>query len=118
MTDTITVGSRAHTAVRIDERTVIHGANHPTAVDGVGLTHTVDAETFRAWHQAMRDMEIPVADLVFEVTAQNAAEPVEAEPADASPDASLGSDTDIVSLTPARDVRRSSAKAGKEGTAE
>lgn len=83
MADTIIIGSRAHTAISIaapltdtdkpglvpvGPSFVIHGANHPDAVNGMGVTRGVDAKVFRAWRKAHEDMQSPLAEHVFEVS--------------------------------------------------
>jgi hypothetical protein len=82
MTDrkTLTVASNAPMAIQIhsvdpnadpakpglldpQHVTVIHGHRHHSAVNGMGLTHNVDAETFDQWmaaHPEHKDVLIPM----------------------------------------------------------
>ncbi len=88
--DTVTVASRAHTAIRIQEpmpeefrdrpgeapvpkTAVINGANHADAKGGVGFTHNVNAALFKAWMQA-REKAGDVLHHMLEVVSPEQAE--------------------------------------------
>nr|WP_321986149.1 hypothetical protein [uncultured Lichenicoccus sp.] len=80
MTDHIRVASKAHTAIRIHSRpkdkehpeqdvpeheAVINGNTHASAVNGVGITEGVHAETFHQWiedHPEHKDLLTEVSD--------------------------------------------------------
>jgi hypothetical protein len=78
----ISVASRAHTALHIAEppedpdkpglspvrqSLVLHGANHPQAQHGEMVTHNLIARIFRRWHEHLRSIKSPIANLVCEV---------------------------------------------------
>ncbi len=85
MADTIIVGSRAHTAIQIQEpmpeefrekpgmaptlRTaVLNGANHSELHSDMGVTRGVDPELFHAWLDEQKRVNSPIAGMVFELT--------------------------------------------------
>jgi hypothetical protein len=78
----ISVASRAHTSFVINEppenpdkpglspagrSIVLHGASHPEATNGEMVNRGVHARTFRAWHEAEKAANTPLAGLVYEV---------------------------------------------------
>ena len=87
MADTINVGSRAHTAIQIQEplpeefrekpgmappmRTaVLNGSNHASAFGGIGVTRDIDPEMFHAWLDEQKRINSPLAGMVFEMSDQ------------------------------------------------
>lgn len=88
--DTVIVGSRVHTAIQIAEPMqdtdkpglvpagpvfVLNGANHPDAINGVGVTHGVHAGLFRRWLDHMEKTNDPRAGQVFEMSPDEAKRP-------------------------------------------
>jgi hypothetical protein len=80
---TISVASRAHTAVHVVEPPedptkpgltpvgqsfVLHGERHPQARNGEMVNHNVNAKIFRRWHEDQKAANTPLADLVYEVS--------------------------------------------------
>lgn len=90
MPSTITVGSKAHAAIRITEpmpekykdkpgeapalRTItLNGANHADAKFGLGVTKGVDADVFHKWLDSEKNANTNLAGLVSEMSEEEAA---------------------------------------------
>jgi hypothetical protein len=84
MPDTISVASKAHMPIQIGDlppdtdkpglvaeapaSAVLNGGNHVDAVNGVGITHDVDAGMFHRWLDRMKEIGSPLAHLVSEAS--------------------------------------------------
>ena len=73
MTQTLTLGSTLPYAVALPFGLTVHGANHPDAQRGIGVTPDVDAEAYHAWVSANPDF-VPVSSGSIFVLDQNLAE--------------------------------------------